>query len=146
MRVILLKETKGVGKRNEIKKVPDGYARNFLLPRGLAVIATDPEVAKLKQKKETEIEQDRINTKNLRRLTKQLENKGLQFNLKTGEKGEVFGSVTKRGIEEKLAQEGLRGARVSLDHPIKNIGVSDVVVDVGHGIKVSIKIAVQAEK
>lgn len=145
MRVILLKEVNEVGKRNEVKEVPDGYARNFLLPRGLVVIATDSEVAKLKQKKETEAERDKKSTENLKRLAKQLKNKEFQFNLKTGEKGGVFGSVTKKEIEQKLAQEGLRGAKVFLEHPIKNIGSFDVELSLGGGIKTKILVVVKEE-
>lgn len=146
MRVILLKNTKGVGKRNEVKEVPDGYARNFLIPRKVAVIATDSEVAKLDSLKQAEKARSKKNIEELKHLAKKLENEKLQFVLKTGRKGEVFGSVTRKEIEEKLSKEGIKEARVLLEYPIKSIGISEVVADLGYGVKVLVKIAIQVEK
>lgn len=146
MRVILLKDVKGVGKRLEVKNVQDGYARNFLLPKSLAIIATEFEIARLNKNMKTEEEKEKKNITKLKQTAEKIENKELIFTLKTGPKGEIFGSITKKEIEEKLASEGVENAKVILEHPIKNLGASNISIDLGHGVKTSTYIMVCEEK
>ena len=102
MKVILLKDVKKVGKKDEILDVADGYARNFLIPNGLAVEASSTGRKILKgQKKEAEKEQEKLKEK-AEALAKKLEDITLEFPVKTGEGGRVFGSVSTKQIEETL--------------------------------------------
>ncbi|HEY4537625.1 MAG TPA: 50S ribosomal protein L9 [Erysipelothrix sp.] len=105
MKVILLKDVKKVGKKDEILDVADGYARNFLIPNGLAVEATSTGREILKgQKKEAAKEQERLK-KEAQDLAKKLEAITLEFPVKTGEGGRVFGSVSTKQIEEELKKK-----------------------------------------
>ncbi len=145
MKVILLKDAKGLGKKGEVKEVSDGYARNFLIPRGVAVQATPDELKKLeKLKAESSAKLEKlVNT--LKAKADQLEKLTFTFRLKVGEKGEVFGGVHGKEIEEKLGEAGFPNARVELERPIKTIGETFVLADLGEKIMAKIRIAVKPE-
>ena len=140
MRVIFLKEIKGVGKKLDVKNVSDGYARNFLFPQGLAKIATEETVKNLEAQKAATVKEEEKVKNELIALSKVLENKEFEFKVKTGEKGEVFGSVTKNDIEKSISAP--EDIEVLLDKPIKKLGEHRVEVNLGKGIKANLKINV----
>ena len=140
MRVIFLKDVKNVGKKLDVKNVSDGYARNFLLPQGLAKIATEEAVKNLETQKIASVKEDEKIKNELIALAKNLENKEFEFKVKTGEKGEVFGSVTKNDIEKSISVS--RSIEALLDKPIKKLGEHRVEINLGKGVKVNLKIKV----
>jgi len=144
MRVILLEDIKGLGKKYEVKEVADGYGRNFLLPRGLAVVATPAALSKLeKLKKELAAEKEK-KLAELQNKAKQIQSLKLPFKVKTGPKGEFFGSVTARDIEIALGERGFSGVKVELKKPIKEIGETEAPVILGEGIKVGVRVVVES--
>jgi len=140
MKVIFLQDVKNVGKKFDVKNVSDGYARNFLFPQGLAKIATEETVKNLEAQKAATVKEEEKVKNELIALSKVLENKEFEFKVKTGEKGEVFGSVTKNDIEKSISAP--EDIEVLLDKPIKKLGEHRVEVNLGKGIKANLKINV----
>jgi len=145
MKIILLRDVKGIGKKFDVKEVKDGYARNFLLVRGMAEVATKGALDKLEvQKKIWEAEHQKL-VERLKAEAAQIESVVLNFKMKVGEKGEAFGSVTKKDIEMELSQKGFKDLKIELEKSIKTIGEHSVPVDLGEGIKGKLKIITAAE-
>jgi len=146
MKVIFLKDVKGVGKKSEIKEVNDGYARNFLIPRGFVKMALDRDIKELKR----ETEEQKLNHEKLvqkfNKFSDELKKQPLIFKLKTGGKGEIFGSVSAKDIEEKLKERGIEHSKIIIEKPIKKTGPHEVEVDFGSGIKMKLLIEVESEK
>jgi large subunit ribosomal protein L9 len=119
MQVVLLKDIKGIGRKNEVKEVADGYAKNFLFPKGLAKEASKSalsEVQSLLQANQNRaIEYEKI----AQEISEQALNKPIQIRIKAGDKGEVFGSVTKTQIMDKLEAEMKLEKRISAEADIK---------------------------
>lgn len=134
MKIILVKDVKGVGRKNEAKDVSDGYARNFLLPRRLAKIATGAETAKLAA--------ERAGRETARKRTREaseadaakLGKLALRFAVKTGDKGEVFGSVSEKDIAGALAAQGFPHAVPRLERHLKTLGTHAVEIELPEGI------------
>lgn len=140
MKVILLENIKSVGKKFDVKNVNDGYARNFLLPQGLAKIATDAEIKNLETHRAAVARENEETKKELVALAKTLENKEFEIKVKTGEKGEVFGSVNKNDIEKLIPVP--HKFEVALEKPIKKLGEHRVEINLGKGIRAGIRVLV----
>jgi len=149
MKVILLQDIKGLARKFDVKEIKDGYARNFLIPKGLVKIATEQTVKELEtQKFAWSKEKQEIKNK-LETLAKDLAGQEFKFALKTGKKGEVFGSVSKDDIKTRIYADidaDLRGyledIEVNLERPIKKLGEHQVEINLGKGVKVNIKVSV----
>jgi len=145
MKIILLKDIKNVGKKDEIKIVANGYARNFLVPQNLAKMATGREVQKLETERvKSEAEKKKL-VATLEEKAKQLKGKTITLSVKTGEKGEVFGSVTGKDIQEALVKEGFTLGTPVLEKHLKTMGSHKVTVDFGEGVKANITIEIVSE-
>jgi large subunit ribosomal protein L9 len=148
MKIILLEDIKGIGKKYDVKDISDGYARNFLLPKKLVRQATPRALKELEQLKAKTEKKDAEFKKRLSKLARQISESYLEFQLKTDEKGSVFGSVTKEMILRAMREHGwLRKERVDilLEHPLKEFGEHKVSVDLKKGIKAELKIIVQPQ-
>ncbi len=131
MRVLLLADVRKVGRKNEVKEVADGYARNFLIARKLAVPA-DEGALKVKAKTEAEVRASAdLNKGQAAKLKKDI----LKFSVRAGTKGEVFGSVTLQMIGEAMKKNGYRDFSVVLERPIKSLGAHKVKINFEHGIE-----------
>ena len=102
MKVILLQDIKGVGKKDEVIQASDGYARNFLLPRKMAVEANAENMTKLKGKKDSQNHKKELEKEEAQKIQKKLEGILLKIKVKAGENGKVFGGVTAKEISENL--------------------------------------------
>ena len=125
MKVIMMQDVKGQGKKGQLVEVSDGYARNFLLPKKLAVIATAENVNTMKQQEKARKAQEAAEKAEAEAVAKQLEGITVKVAAKAGEGGRLFGAVTSKEISEALsAQFGLNIAKTKLvlDDPIKNYG------------------------
>lgn len=145
MKIILLENIKGIGRKLDVKEVKDGYARNFLLPKGMAEAATPRALKKLIEEK-SNMEKER--GKLVAVLEERAEKIGkltLFFKLKVGGKDEIFGSVNAKDVEEALNNEGVPEVKVLLEKPIKDLGEKEVKVDLGEGVKTKVKILVEKE-
>ncbi|SFI69569.1 50S ribosomal protein L9 [Thermoflavimicrobium dichotomicum] len=148
MKVILLQDVKGTGKKGEIKEVAEGYARNYLIPRKLAVEATPGNINTLKEqqrimniKKEKELER-------AKELGKKLESVTLKLATKAGEGGRMFGSITAKQISEELKKKhqlSVDKKKILLDEPIRSLGVTKVPVKLHPEVTVTINVHVVAE-
>lgn len=105
MKVILLSDVKKVGKKGEIKEVADGYGRNFLVAKGLAVEATKKSMEVLGEQKEADIQKEKENEKEANVLKEKLAKITLEFKVKTGAGGRVFGNVSSKQVVEELKKK-----------------------------------------
>ncbi len=125
MEVLLLKDVKRLGKAGEIKKVADGYGRNYLIPRGLAVLATPGAIRRTEvQKAIAQQREERIRTDNVA-FAERLSELTLTFKVKASEKGRLYGSVTAADIAaeiEKQTGRAIDKRKVQLDEPLRLLG------------------------
>ena len=147
MKVILKEDVKNLGKMGEALSVADGYARNFLIPKGMAVDATSKNVRVLQHEKKV-IEAKALKVRNLAKATSEkLSALTLTLKAKAGEEDKLFGSITTMDIAEALKAEGLEIDRkkIVLDEPIKRLGNYTVSVKLHPDETAEIKIKVVAE-
>lgn len=145
MIVILLKDVKGTGKAGEIVKVSDGYARNMLLPRGLAKEATEGNVRNLEKQKALAAEKHQAQKEAAQEQAKELEKITLTIQSKGGENGKLFGSITSKDIAEALQkQENIKidKKKIDLAAPIKQTGDTQVTIKLFPEVTASIKVTV----
>lgn len=147
MKVILLQEVPHLGRKNDIKDVSDGYARNFLLPKKLAAPATDALVQEMAQKMEHKEKKAAIEREHFIQAAKKMGHMTLSFKMKMGEKGKAFGSVTAAKIAEALHTEGMVVEKewIDIEDPIKTTGEHAVAVRFPHDIGAKIRIIVEPE-
>jgi len=141
MKVLLLQDIRGIGRKFEIKEVADGYARNFLFPKKLAAIA-DEKNQTMKVKHDAT---QAVALGELKAAIAMLAKEPFEFSVKAGKDGSVFGSVSRKDIEERLHAKGFKKAEAMLDHPIKATGEHQVEVNFGQGIHGKAKIKIVGE-
>ena len=148
MRVILLKDVEKLGKKGEIKAVADGYARNFLIPNKLAVLATKSELAKLEEQKKIEAQKAEEELLHFQEIASQVDGLEIEMPAKVSEDGKLFGAVTPSQITEKLKEKGfdIGKEQVKLESPIKEIGEYEATVEFPHNLEAKIKVIVIEEK
>ena len=149
MKVILQQDVKGQGKKGQLVEVSDGYARNFLLPKKLAVAATAENINTMKQQEKARKAQEAAEKAEAEALAKQLEGVMVKIPAKAGEGGRLFGAVTAKEISEALsAQHGLNIAKTKLvlDEPIKACGGYQVKAKLGYEIIGTVNVMVTEEK
>lgn len=147
MKVILLENIDTLGKLGDTVNVKDGYARNFLIPRNLALPATTRNIkAHAHQLRDIERRKEKM-VADAKSLADKVAGVSLTFTRKTGEKGRLFGSVTNMDIAEALVEKGLTVDRkdIHLPEPIKSLGEFDVQVKLHHDVAPQIKITVLPE-
>lgn len=147
MKIILLQDVKGQGKKGEVIDVNEGYARNFLIKKGLAEVATASKINDLNQKKAAADFHRAEELKAMRELAKEINGKSFTVTIKAGQGGKVFGSVTGANIADSLQAAGynIDKKKVALAQPIKNVGVYDVDLKLMEGVSSKIKVSVEAE-
>jgi len=145
MRVILLQDVRKVGKRGEVKDVPDGYAKNFLLSRGMARAATKEAVLTLEKENRKVEEEKGKHKEKARREAEAAKGMMILIKAKAGEKGELFGSISEKEILKELEKTGIRVKKVFLENHIKKLGEYEAEADFGEGEKTRIKVMVEKE-
>lgn len=146
MQVILREELPNLGTIGDVVKVKPGYARNYLLPRGLAVEASVRNLNELEHQKRVIADKRLREMKSAAAVVEKLANVKLTFEVRAGDDGKLFGSVTNQDIHRQLEQKGypIDRRRILLDEPIKTLGTHDVVVHVGPETRATIKVDVTA--
>jgi large subunit ribosomal protein L9 len=146
VRVILKREVAGLGRPGDVKDVADGYAQNFLLPRGLAIEATAGEMKVLARARDAKrAKQDRAHSE-AEELAKRLSETTLVFRLKAGEQGKTFGSVTSKDIAEALQREqkvDVDKTKVHLPEPLKALGVHQVEIRLLTDVRANVTVAIE---
>lgn len=147
MKVIFLKDVKGQGKRGEIKDVSEGYARNFLIPRGLVRIATEGNLKTLEVQNAAEQKRKAQEKEEAIQLGKKLEEMTVTLKAKAGEGGRLFGAITSKQIAEALSKAGVKidKRKIELEEPIRTLGVTQVPVKLHPEVKSSFKVQVTEE-
>ncbi len=146
MRVILKREVTGLGRPGEIKDVADGYAQNFLVPRGLAVEASAGELRRIAQQRASQKAKDERAQVEAQGLAKRLEAVTLVFKLKAGEQGKTFGSVTTKDVAEALQREAnvsVDKTKIHLEEPLRTLGVHRVEVRLAPEVRAQLTVAVE---
>lgn len=148
MKIILRNTVDSLGVPGEIINVKDGYARNFLIPRGLAEQATKGNIDRLQKELEKRAELEAIDISNLEELTERLNKLTLKFELKAGEEGKLFGSVTSQMIAEEITAKGYEIDKKIIEIPeaIKHEGNHFVNVKLDKGYSGRIKVKVKGIK
>jgi large subunit ribosomal protein L9 len=142
MKVIFIQDVKNVGRKGEIKSVSDGYAKNFLLPKAMAKIATGDNLKQVIDKKQ---QKEKEKADFIEKADKLKEMPPLEFSVKAGKNGEIYGSVAKNDIENKLKELGFKNISVKLDKPIRKTGEREIEITIGRGVNSRVKISVSAE-
>ncbi|HEX6922588.1 MAG TPA: 50S ribosomal protein L9 [Bacillales bacterium] len=132
MKVILLADVKGKGKKGEVANVSDGYARNYLFPKNLAEEATSGNMNALKAQEKKEQKQVEAERQKAEQLKGKIENLTVEISAKSGEGGRLFGSVTSKQIGQELKKQGVKvdKRKIELDDPIRALGYTKVPVKV----------------
>ncbi|WP_136607496.1 50S ribosomal protein L9 [Paenibacillus dokdonensis] len=147
MKVIFLKDVKGQGKKGEIKEVSEGYAGNFLLPRGLARLATDGNMKTLENQTAAEQKRKDQEKEDAQQLGKKLEDMMIQLKAKAGEGGRLFGAITSKQIAEALVALNVKidKRKIELEEPIRHLGVTQMTVKLHPEVKATLKVQVTEE-
>lgn len=148
MKIILLKDIANIGKRGEIKEVNDGFAKNSLIPKKLAAIATvEIQTRVAKESREAEEKKQRAHQK-LESLKQELQKRTFTIQVKVGDKGQIFGGAHEKDIISVINSKlntNLDKSVIHLKHPLKEAGVHNVKIKLGHGIETETKINLEAK-
>ena len=144
MEVIFIKDLRGQGKKGEIKDVKAGYAQNFLIKNGYAVLKNKENLQILNNNKKKKEQEDAENKKVAEEIKKKINKEVLEFKVKTGEQDKVFGSISLKQIKEELNRKGykIEKSMIKYDNPIQSLGFHNVEIDLYPGISTTIKIHV----
>jgi large subunit ribosomal protein L9 len=148
MQVILLQNVDKIGKKYDIKKVADGYARNFLLPKGLAKPATEAAMKWAQVQREIEAKKSEEDLVLVQQTATKIDGLELSMPAKVGEEGQLFESVTSQKISEKLKESGfdVKKSQINLENPIKEAGEFPVKIKFAHNLEAEIRVIVTEEK
>lgn len=142
MQVILKEDLDNLGKSGEVVNVRSGYGRNYLLPRGLAVLATAGDIARVEHEKKVIAARTAKLAKEAQAEADRLSQVSVSIARAVGEEDKLFGSVTSRDIAEALHQQGVTvdSKKIQLDEPIRALGMTEVPVKLGRGVQAKIKV------
>ncbi len=147
MKVVLLKDVKGTGKKGDVKEVADGYAKNFLFKNALARVADNSAISENNTQKDAQAFHKQQEVLRAKEQAKQIEGKSVTLKIKSGENGRTFGSVTSKEISEALEKVGIKldKKKIDLKEPIKTVGSYSVVAKVYPEISAKFNVTVVAE-
>ena len=147
MKIILLQDVKGQGKKGEILDVNEGYARNFLIKKGFAEAATATKINELNQKKSSDEYHKMEELKAMKALAEEIKGKAFPVRIKVGKNGKVFGSVTAQDVADGLAAAGyvIDKRKIVLANPIKLVGDYEVTLKLAEGVTAKITVKVCGE-
>jgi len=147
MKLILREDVKGTGTAGEIIEVKPGFARNYLIPRGLAYMATNSNIKIFDFEKQQKMKKVELQFVEAEKKKIELEKVSLTTTVKVSEDGRLFGSVTQQNISDLLKEKGfdINHRKIILDEPIKELGVYEVGISLAPGIEALIKVWVVKE-
>lgn len=147
MKIILLQNVEGLGKEGDIKDVATGYARNFLIPRGLAEEATEDLIAQIEKKKEKEVREAEADLAKTENLASQLDGRELEISAKVSEEGRLYAGISPSLIAAELKKIGFNIAQNQLEikEPIKELGEHEIKINLPHGLEAKITVIVKAQ-
>ncbi len=145
MKVIFLKALKKTAKEGEIKEVSDGYAKNYLIPNGIAQAYTEQSKKNLEINNEKHKKEEEENIKKNNEIKKKLEEEKFVFKVKAGEKNQIFGTISSKHISEELGKRGynIDKREIVIDNPIKSLGVHNIRIVLHNKVEVVLSILVE---
>lgn len=149
MKVILLKDVKGTGKKGEMKEVSDGYARNFLLAKKLAVVADNTAIKELQEKNKSKEIKAQKEYEAAVELGKKMEELNIVIYSKAGEGGRLFGSITSKDIAEQVKKQyniEVDKRKITLDEPIRVLGSRFVEIKIHQKVVTKIRVDVKEKQ
>ena len=148
MKVIFVKDVKGQGKKDEIKEVKDGYAKNFLIKGGYAVAANTGSLNKLdKELKQREDNENKL-IEQMKEFKNEIEKLTLEFKVQTGSQDKMFGQISIKQIVKELNDKNIKidKTKILLDHPITTLGMHDIKIELHKKVIANLKIKVSKGK
>ena len=149
MKVVLLENLPGRGKAGEIKEVSKGYAKNFLLPRGLALVATPTVIKQVESRLEREKLEESMDHEKLVELAQQIEGREIRLKARMGTEERLFGSITAANVAEELSRvtgSVIDKKKIDLEKPFRQIGSYEIAVKLAGDIKPKITVVIEEEK
>ena len=142
MKVILLKDVKKQGKKDDILEVSDGYAMNFLIKKGLAVPYTKTSSKILKDELDTREKEENAEILRCKKIKEKLEKENVEFVFKSGKDGKLFGAVSSKQISDELKKKGydIDKKNIVLKEKINNLGVYNVEINLHKKVKAKVKV------
>lgn len=147
MKVILLEDVKNVGKKDQTINASDGYAKNYLIPKKLAVEATEANIKKLDRKKADEAAKAQAELEQAQKLGKEIEEKTIDIKVKVGSNGKLFGAVTNKEVAAALKEQfnlDIDKKKITVD-PIKSVGDSEASIKLHPQVTAKLKISVSEQ-
>ncbi len=148
MKIILLQDIGGLGKKYDVKEVKNGYAKNFLLPKELARAATKKALKWLEDQKEIIVKEAEEDLKLAQELASRLDGSEVAINVKIGEESQLFESINSQKIAEKLKEMGfeIKKSQIKLEKPIKELGEFPIKISLDHNLEAEISLIISGEK
>ena len=149
MKVILKQDVKGLGKKEEMVNVSDGYARNFLLPKGLAVEASSSNINVMNTKKEAEKSKKDRELAQAKELAEKVNNVVVVLKAKAGDNGKLFGSVTTKDVADSLKKDhkiDIDKKKINIADAMKSLGTYDAEVKLYPGVSGKLKVKIEQEQ
>ncbi len=148
MKIILLKDVKGQGKRHEIIDVKDGYGNNFLIKNGLGVLATDDSIKRLKHDIKEEKDNEAALIAEAKKIKETIEKMKIEFCLKVGASDKVFGTISPKQVAEYLKKHGfdVDKKKIMLDAPIQSLGFHKVKIELHKNVIAEVNVEIKKEK
>jgi large subunit ribosomal protein L9 len=148
MKVIFLKDVPGQGKAGEIKEVAEGYGRNFLLPHGLAVVASSGKEKEAKQLLHAIAQREAKTLSEFAKVAKELEGKQIKFKAKAGTNDRLYGAITSADIAaklSKLAEYAVDKRKIAISEPLRQLGTHEITLHLAKGIEAKVEVIIEAE-
>ncbi|MCR4435153.1 MAG: 50S ribosomal protein L9 [Clostridiales bacterium] len=148
MKVILKEDVKGLGKKENMVEVSDGYARNFLIPKGLAVEANSANIHVMKTRQEAEKTKKERELANARALAEKIKGMVLVIKTKAGENGKLFGSITNKYISDRLKKDfnlDIDKKKINMSDAIKSLGTTEVEIKLYTDVSAKLTVKVEQE-
>ena len=150
MKVILLQDIKGTGKKDQILEISDGYARNFLLPRKLAREATSEALNSIEKSKSADKHREEVKKAEAEKLAREIKGKVVQLSVRGGDNGKIYGSVTNDQISTAIKQQlgaDIDKRKVEIEEPIKTAGQHFVTLKLMAGVtsRIIVNVKIQAK-
>ena len=149
MEVLLLKDVDQLGEAGEIKRVANGYARNFLIPRGLAVIATPGAVKQVEMQLESEARREAKELDEAQALAQALEGLSVTFQARAGESDRLYGSITNANIADALseqAEQEVDRRKIEMEEPLKELGTHAITIRLAPGAEAKVTVVIEREE
>ena len=149
MKVFLTKDVPGVGKANQVVEVSDGHARNYLLPRKLAVRATEGQITIAKQHAESQTRRVERERERAQQLANTLAQTSISFKVKAGETGRLYGSITAADVAERLTSvvgHQIDKRWLQMERPIRNVGEHMIDLKLEGGVRGHVKVMVESSE